>query len=117
MNIRSSKAKGQRAAKEVQERLLAHCSELSKDDVRVTPGGVNGADIQLSSKGKEILPFAWEVKNQERLNIWGALQQAESHVESEEIPIVAFKRNRSKIYVAVELDRFLEVVYGRGVKN
>ena len=110
MNARSAKAKGQRAAKEVQSVLLQVFTELTNDDIRVTPVGVNGPDIQLSSKGKEVIPLAIEIKNQEKLNVWEALKQAEGHVEERETPVLVFKRNRSKTYAALELNRFLEIL-------
>ncbi len=109
MQARSAKAKGQRAAKEVQSAILEHFPDLTTDDVTVTPSGVNGVDIHLSSKAKAEIPFAIEVKNQERLNIWEALNQAESHVTGQEIPVIAFRRNRSKVYVALEIKDFLKI--------
>ena len=80
MQARSAKAKGQRAVKDVQSAILKYFPDLTSDDVTVTPSGVNGVDLKLSSEAKTKIPFAIEVKNQERLNIWEALKQAESHV-------------------------------------
>ena len=48
-------------------------------------------------------------KNQEKLNIWSSLQQAEDNA-GEHIPLVVFKRNRSKTYVAFELDKLMEIL-------
>jgi len=50
-----------------------------------------------------------ECKNQEKLNIWSSLQQAEDNA-GEHIPLVVFKRNRSKTYVAFELDKLMEIL-------
>ncbi len=109
MRARSAKAKGQRAAKEVQVTILNFFPDLTQDDVTVTPSDVNGVDLHLSSKAKAEIPFAIEVKNQERLNIWEALKQAKSHVTGKEIPILAFRRNRSKVYVALEINEFFNI--------
>lgn len=49
-----------------------------------------------------------EVKNTEHLNIWSALAQAERDC-GDNIPIVVFKRNRSKDYVALSLEDFIAI--------
>ncbi len=77
--------------------ILNYFPDLTPDDVTVTPSGVNGVDLHLSSIAKELIPMVFEVKNQERLNIWEALKQAKSHVTDQEIPILAFRRNRCKV--------------------
>jgi hypothetical protein len=62
----------------------------------------------MSPLAQKTYPIAWEMKNQESLNIWAALEQAATHAEGTELkPVVAFSRNRSKVYVAMELDDFL----------
>lgn len=107
MKIRSAKNKGQRASKELRQELLGYFRSLEEDDILVTPSGVNGSDLHLSPKSKSLLPFAFEVKNQERLNIWSAIQQAKSNAKENEIPIVAFRKNREKMFVALPLEFFL----------
>lgn len=109
MNIRSCKAKGRRAALEVKELLLRWADGIFKDgDVLVTPSSVPGKDLTLSPAALSRFPFAIEVKNQEKLNIWSAIEQAESHVDGSEIPVVFFKRNHSEMYVVLKADQFLE---------
>ena len=49
-----------------------------------------------------------EAKNVEALNIWKALKQSERDAGENELPIVVFKRNRSKVYVAMEFEQWLE---------
>lgn len=108
MKTASAKAKGRHAAKLVRDMMLRR-TELKPDDIRVTPSGVTGEDLQLSPKAREMYPFASEVKNQESLNIWKSLEQAESH--STEYPgVLFFKRNRSEVYAALPAEMFIELV-------
>mgnify|MGYP001429573182 CR=1 FL=1 len=50
-----------------------------------------------------------EAKNQEKLNIWKSLEQSETN-SGNHTPIVIFKRNRTKTYVALEFDKLLELL-------
>ena len=111
MKTRSAKAKGRRAAAELQQILLKTFPELEAEDVRVTPSGVQGEDLQLSPRARKIFPFSVEVKNKERLNVWDGLEQSKAHVEhSKNRPIMVFRRNRTPFHVCMEMDTFLELL-------
>ncbi len=111
LKTKSCNAKGRRAAVEIQRKLLLTFPELQEDDIRVTPSGVQGEDLQLSPRARELLPFAFEAKNKERLNIWDALAQSKAHVkDSKHKPVVVFRRNRTPFHVCIELDTFLELL-------
>lgn len=115
MKTKSAKAKGRRAASELRESLLEFAPELDEGDIAVTPSGTPGEDLWLSPKARGIYPYAFEVKNVEKLNVWEALDQAESHAEKatdgmNRAPALVFRRNRSKTYVAIELSEFLRVL-------
>tara|TARA_R100000234_G_scaffold119980_1_gene104662 strand:+ start:1626 stop:1865 length:240 start_codon:yes stop_codon:yes gene_type:complete len=71
--------------------------------------GMSGEDIVLSPAAKRVINYSFECKNQERLNLWKSLEQAESNCEDRN-PVLIFKRNRSKIYVAIEFDHFIELI-------
>tara|TARA_R100000951_G_scaffold84108_2_gene71867 strand:- start:13835 stop:14095 length:261 start_codon:yes stop_codon:yes gene_type:complete len=71
--------------------------------------GESGEDIKLSPAAKDLIKFSFECKNQERLNIWESLVQAETNCKNR-IPVVVFKRNRSKTYIAFELEEFLTLI-------
>ena len=71
--------------------------------------GMSGEDIVLSPAAKRVIKYSFECKNQERLNLWNSLEQAETNCEDRR-PVLVFKRNRSKIYVAVEFDHFIELI-------
>jgi len=70
---------------------------------------MSGEDIVLSPAAKRVIRYSFECKNQERLNLWSSLEQAETNCEGRN-PVLVFKRNRSKIYVAVEFDHFIELI-------
>ena len=107
MKIKSTKNKGQRASKELKAALLEFFEGLEDGDILVTPSGVNGCDLHLSPRSKELLPFAFEVKNQERLNIWSAIKQAQANAQEAETPLVVFRKNREELFVALPLASFL----------
>lgn len=103
MRTSSAKAKGRRlcAAFAVVVRKI---TGLEMDDVRVTPSGVTGPDLQLSPLAKKRFPFEVEAKNQESLNIWAAIKQAEEHAKvGGGIPMVVFARNNQHPYVAIPM--------------
>lgn len=110
MKTSSAKAKGRRACQELQTLILRWFPDLSARDVRVTPSGSTGEDIQLSEAGTKAFPYAVEVKNQERLNIWKSLLQTSQHAQKLKLePLLAFRRNRSELWVAIRADHFFEL--------
>lgn len=113
MRASSAKAKGRRLQDYVKGQILHWFPTLHEDDVKCAIMGESGQDIHLSPAAQKLFPFAVEAKNQERMNIWDALKQAEAHARPGLDPLVVFKRNRSEVYVALKLDDFLEHVSTR----
>jgi hypothetical protein len=108
---RSRKAKGRRFQQEVRDKLLEEFKDhLEPDDVRCTIMGQSGEDIILSPAARKLIPYSIEAKNQEKLNIWSALEQAESNCKSGIEPVLAFKRNNSKAYAVISLDHFIKLM-------
>lgn len=119
MKPSSAKAKGRRAAAELRELLLQAAPSLDPGDIVVTPSGVNGPDLYLSPAAKKVYPFAIECKAVEALNVWSALKQAETHGlmsggVTSLFPLLAFKRNRSLLYVSMRAEDFLKVLSKTG---
>ena len=110
MKTSSAKAKGRRLQQEVVAAILDRFSELEPDDVRCTAMGQGGEDVQLSPAARNRFPVSIECKNTERLQIWKALEQAEANAGALDIPLVVFKRNRSKTYACLELEHLLRLV-------
>ncbi len=70
---------------------------LGKDkDIQGREMGQSGTDIRLSDKAKEFIVFDIECKSNESLQIWKCLDQAETNTDKGRIPLLCFKRNRSK---------------------
>jgi hypothetical protein len=109
MKPSSCKAKGRLCAKQVKEMILKCNPDLHEDDVVVASSGQTGEDILLSAKARGLLPISAECKNVERLNIWEAIEQAQSNCKGH-LPVVFFRRNRSDIYAAVPAEEFLRIM-------
>jgi len=90
-------------------RLILKAFDLEPDDVRSTPMGVSGPDVQLSPRAKLLFPYSVECKNTERFNIWQAYKQACDNAGGYE-PIVFVKRNRHKPLVVVDAEHFTGVI-------
>ena len=113
MKTSSGKAKGRRLQNKIRDLLLEHFSDkLEPDDVKVAIMGESGEDIKLSPAARKLIPYSFECKNQEKLNIWSSLEQAEEN-SGDYPPILIFKRNRSKTYVVIEIDEFLKLIHDR----
>ena len=109
MKPRSAKNKGKRLQNKIRDLILEKFDSLEKDDVRSITMGDSGEDILLSPAARRLFPFSVECKNQEKLNIWSALEQAENNSENH-TPLVIFKRNRTKTYAVLEFDKLLELI-------
>ena len=93
----------------LKEKLYDYFPSLRQGDIKTAVMGESGEDIILSPAARDLIPYSFECKNQERLNIWESLSQAEDN-SGDYAPIVVFKRNRSKTYIAVELEEFLKLI-------
>lgn len=99
----------------VRDTLLLAFPSLEEDDVKVAIMGESGEDIKLSPAAKRKIPYSFECKNTERLSIWEAIKQSEGNCENR-VPSVVFKRNRSKTYITLELDKFITLIGENNVK-
>ena len=115
MNPKSGKAKGRRLQnyvrdklREVYIKLWTKAPKLEPDDIKSQTMGMGGEDIVLSPAARKLIPYSFECKNKERLNIWQSIEQCEENSNGS-IPVVVIKRNRSKIYAIMEFDEWLEI--------
>lgn len=109
MKTSSCKAKSRRLQDFVVEKLYDTFKDLEDGDIKSAIMGETGMDIKLSPKGKKIIPFGIECKNQEKLNIWSSMEQCEKNTK-DLTPLLIFKRNRSKVYVCLEFDDFINII-------
>ena len=109
MKAKSAKAKGRKLQNFVVEELRKAYPELEDDDIKAQIMGVSGEDVVLSPLAKRLIGLSFECKNQERLNLWDSLSQAENNCE-ERTPVLVFKRNRSKTYAAIPFDFLIKLL-------
>lgn len=110
MKTRSAKAKGRRLQDKVRKMLLETYPELREGDIKTAVMGESGRDIKFSPLADDIINFDVECKNVEKLNVWSAIKQAEENSKEDRIPLLVFKRNNSKIYAALELEKLLDLI-------
>lgn len=108
MSPASAKQKGRILQQMVRDILLKFAKSLEQDDIRSTSMGVSGEDIQLSPAARKIYPWSIECKNQERFSIYKAIAQCEENAQGH-TPLVIFKKNRHKTYVALPFDDFMKI--------
>ena len=104
----SRKAKGRRLQNKVRD-LILEKFDLHPDDVRGAIMGESGEDIKLSPAARKLIPYSFECKNQESLNIWSSLKQAEEN-SGDYDPVLIFKRNRTKTYAVINIEKFIELI-------
>ena len=109
MNVRSSKAKGRRLQNKLRDILRKVFPSLEEDDIKSQTMGMTGEDIVMSPAAKKKIPYSFECKNVERLNIWQAIEQAESNCE-DRTAVVVIKRNRTDTYAVLNLDKFIKLI-------
>ena len=110
MKTQSAKAKGRRLQQQVVSDLLNIFTHLSEDDIRSTSMGAQGEDIQMSHTARQSIPFSFEAKNQERVNIWSSIEQARANAPSGIEPVVVFKKNNEQPHVALSWKVFLKLI-------
>lgn len=108
MKTSSAKAKGHRLEALIRDKLIEKF-DLSSDDIRVTIGSENGADIKLSKRAQNIFPFKVEAKSRKSFVVYSYYDQAASH-DGDLIPCVVVKANRRKPLVVLDFNDFLDLV-------
>ena len=111
MKIKSAKAKGRNLQNLVRDKLRSIFvgKKLEDDDIKSQTMGMSGEDIVLTPAAKKQIPYSFECKNTERLNLWKSLEQCESNCEDRD-PVLVIKRNRSEVYAVVKFDNFLNLI-------
>ena len=109
MKVKSAKAKGRKLQNFVVEELRKTYPELEEDDIKSQIMGVSGEDVVLSPLAKRLIGLSFECKNQEKLNLWDSLSQAEDNAEKR-TPVLVFKRNRSEVYAAIPFEFLIKLL-------
>ena len=108
MKTSSAKAKGRRLQQKFMQ-LLIEKLDIDPEDIESRSMGAGGEDLIMSRAARHKFPYSVECKNQEKLNIWSAWEQANSNRGIYE-PIVVIKRNGTAPLVVLDAENFLEYV-------
>ena len=103
----------QKKGKRFELSIANKLKELFKIPVRRTPlsGGMDfKGDIICIDDRSIISDFSFECKNQEKLNIWKALQQSRNDAPRGKTPLVVFTKNHELDYVAIEFNDFINLL-------
>ena len=75
MKTSSAKAKGRRFQQWVRDQLIEHLN-VHPEDIESRSMGAGGEDLIMSRAARSAFPYSIECKNQEKVNIWSAFEQA-----------------------------------------
>ena len=96
-SAKSSKAKGRRLQNFVRDMLRdIYTPILHEDDIKSQTMGMTGEDIILTPAARKLIPFSFECKNVERLQMWRAIDQCETNIKDTSCPAILFKKNRKQ---------------------
>ena len=107
MRTQSAKAKGRRLQQWIRD-LLIEKLEVHPEDIESRSMGAGGEDLIMARAARKKFPYSIECKNQEKVNIWDAYDQAQENCGDYE-PIVVLKRNNTKPLVLIDADYFVGV--------
>ena len=108
MKTQSRKAKGRRLQQQFMQ-LLIEKLDIDPEDIESRSMGAHGEDLIMSKAARNKFPYSIECKNQERMNIWSAWEQANENKGIYE-PLVVIKKNGVKPLVVLDAENFLEMI-------
>ena len=109
MKQESRRAKGKKLQRVVQQKILKAFPHLKPEDVRVAKTGENGADIKMSRIARRLIPYQFEMKNQQKLlTLYKFFAQAQRHGKLEAVLVI--KLNSRKPLAVIDLDQFIELI-------
>ena len=113
MRTSSAKAKGRRLQQKFMQ-LLIEQLDIDPEDIESRSMGAGGEDLIMSKAARNKFPYSIECKNQEKLNIWSAWEQANGNKGIYE-PLVVIKKNGVSPLVVLDAESFLDMI--KGFKN
>ena len=108
MKTSSAKAKGRRLQQKFMQ-LLIEKLDIDPEDIESRSMGAGGEDLIMSRAARHKFPYSVECKNQEKLNIWAAWEQANGNKGIYE-PLVVIKKNGVKPLVVLDAENFLDMI-------
>ena len=110
MKTQSRKAKGRRLQQQFMQ-LLIEKLDIDSEDIESRAMGSGGEDLIMSKAARTKFPYSIECKNQERMNIWQAWEQANNNKGIYQ-PLVVIKKNGVRPLVLLDAENFLEIIKG-----
>jgi len=107
MKVQSAKSKGRRLQQWFRD-LLITSLDIDDADLESRSMGAGGEDIMMAKAARHLFPYSIECKNQEKLNIWSAYDQAKSNAGKFE-PLVIVKKNRKTPLAIVDAEYFVKL--------
>lgn len=107
MNVQSAKAKGRRLQQWVRDKLIEHLN-VHPEDIESRSMGAGGEDLIMARAARKSFPHSIECKNVEKLNVWGAYEQAQANSGDYE-PILVMKKNGKKPLVVVDAEYYIQL--------
>ena len=106
--VKSRKAKGRRLQNLVKDCIIKYF-KIPKEDVRAALMGESGTDIIITPQYKDIFPFAVECKNNEKISVWSAYEQAKKNAGEGCIPLVIMKKNQTAAIAILDAEIFFKI--------
>jgi hypothetical protein len=91
------------------DQILESFPQLEEDDVKSTPMGVSGPDVQLSPAARAYVGFEIECKAQERINLFASWDQCETNAGDRQ-PLLVIKRNFNAPLAVVDAEFLMELL-------
>ena len=107
MKTQSAKSKGRRLQQWLRN-VLVESLNIHPEDIESRSMGAGGEDLIMSRAARKAFPYSIECKNQEKINVWAAYEQA-SENSLGYTPLVVIKRNRSKPLVVIDAESFIDL--------
>ena len=108
MKTQSRKAKGRRLQQKIMQLLIEELG-IDPEDIESRSMGAGGEDLIMSKAARSKFPFSVECKNQEKLNIWSAWEQASKNKGIYD-PLIVIKRNGVDPLVVLDARVFMDYV-------
>jgi len=106
MKQNSRRAKGKKLQRIVRDKLLSAFPHLYTGDIKVAKVGQQGEDLKLSRIARRLIPYQFEMKNQEKFKtIYSFWDQSVRHGKYE--PVLVIKQNTRRALAVIDLDQFI----------
>jgi|TARA_R110000803_G_C11983639_1_gene321056 hypothetical protein len=111
MKQNSRRKKGKLLQNLLRDKILKAFPHLKKKDVDVAGTGENGPDIKLSSVAKQLVPYSFETKNQEKMKtIYDWYNQSDNNTPVGLEPVLVIKQNSRRPLCVIDLKLFIELI-------